>query len=488
MSKVVTLLIMAVGLTTSLQASVTELIDFSSKSRLIATEGLLGNDVSVDDFPLPVVNTVGGAFDRSKSTTAERAAMGVIGLGRPYYPTASLTYDLGSATFTVADDSPTDEICLWVHVDGPGVRSTGGLPTAKPWLLEIQLFTEGDRVYTSRRRGCSRGWNEIKFPLTTQVPQPKTPDPSLNHRITHFTSAGATGTTVQRIKIRILGTTDSADSYAVTKLRFNGCVKQSINSPCPIILMYDEAFSGVKTYAQPLIDAYGMKATLSVIGQYYNGPPGKLHLSRTEINDLYNDNSRFDLINHSDSFNPLHDDTHPLNYSTVFQRISRGMYALTNVSRNNGHRFLVYPAGAYDAQVFAAMDELGVVAARTNSPVWDPDADSSQLQDPYSLDGYDTCAAEHGLNGYNADYSLEQIEDWIDEGIAQGKPRIIILHDIHPLQSGNATYVSRTSNTPAWHAALLDYLHNLGSAVTFKTLPEWYNSLDTLHKLRGAHY
>lgn len=479
--------------TVALHAAGTELIDFSSKSQLIAKDGLLGGDVTVENFPLPVVTNAGSAFDHSKSTVVERVVSTVDVTGHPFYQTASLTYNLGVNAFTVPNTPATEAIVLWVHVDGPVVNNPGPGPfngkETRPWVIELQFFTEGNKFFVAPRRRCARGWNELIFPLSTFVPTPHCPDPGLNRRITHLNSAGSTGTTVSRIKIRVLGTNDSSEAYVVNKVRLNSCTKQAIKGPCPVILMYDDGWNGVKRYAKDLIDQYNMKATLSIIGQYYAGVLDPNHMTREDIDALYNDNARFDLVNHTYSHDNLHNTTSPLSFTAVYNNIKNGMDALAQVNRNNGNKFLSYPGGMSDAQVYTVMDQLGIVVGRVNSPEWDPNGNTDLLQNPYCLGGYLTCSAEHGVDGYNSNFSIEQFEDWIDEGIAEGVPRIVILHDVLPPDDpGIPTRNVRNWNTVQWHEQALTYLHSLGSAVTFKTLPQWYYSLDPLHKARGIRY
>ncbi|MBS1723329.1 MAG: polysaccharide deacetylase family protein [Armatimonadetes bacterium] len=462
---------------------------------------LIDGGISVQDFPLPVVANPGlSMFDHAKSTVITRRASSVSD-NRAYYETAVLTYNLqsrGDRSFQFPD--PSRQIVLWVHVDGPSAIGTGSAPfngaETRPSLIDIQLVTASGQTITSKQRAqCARGWNELKFVLDSSIPPHKVTDQGAPiKRFQQFSPTDANGS-VTKIKIRVFGTNDCAQSYMAHEVALNSCTLEPVATKIPVIMYYDDCWSGFVTYAQQTLLDHGGTATLCAIGNFYNATV-QSHMTGQQINDAFA--LGFDIVNHSMTHSPLHNAGAPRNYHSagalvgVYDDIAQCQALLRDhgLVRDDSDRFLVYPGGINDAQVYTAMDELGIVFGRVANCEPDPNGVSDFLRNPNAGQVYDMCSAEHGVNAYIPIQALQQFEDWIDEGVEEGKPRFIMWHDVFDDSNGTTNHSPNAYNTPQFHADALQYLFDLKDQgkIEFLTLPQWYKRLDSLHRVRGVEY
>ncbi|MBS1714366.1 MAG: polysaccharide deacetylase family protein [Armatimonadetes bacterium] len=449
------------------------LVDFSAKHPVVADNC---NIQVGEDFILPGLNP--------RSTSLDRVVRSA---------ETSVTYDL-SPKFKF-ENYPGYELCLWVHIDGlPGI-SPGTEPFSREthaWLVNIDLLdADGDFVYRSKEtRLVSRGWNELKFALVAGPPQNEhvTPDFPVHRRAFHFEKVGTPGRTIAKAKIRF-----DADEN-VTRVRLNSFKLQKVDS-CQIVMVFDDGYKGVYDTVAPLLAQRNLKASLAMIGNRLNDNPpngsmGRWHATALYYAEMKNGRKMFDFVNHSWQHRPLHDATDPWTFEELLTEIKKGQNALTNLgfTRNDGYKYLVYPGGAADAQVFAAAAELGIPFARGGGFDGDPNGDTHSIRNQYWGTGYDAAAAENGINGFNPEQAVEQFKDWLDEGVIEGAPRHIIWHDVsRQMKSFN---VANNWNSTAFFTEIVDYIARLRNQgkVEVMTLPEWHQGLDHLHRMNAVNY
>jgi len=493
-------------------ATTQELIDFSALPGL-PVEGIRSGSLAVEDYPFPVVENAGAAaYDHSQSLVFERA-LDDGGSERPRYKRATFTYPLGQNAFTFP--VPDHEISLWIHIDGPPSVSPGASPFSRsevrPEMVRILLKGQG-KTFFSARQQVSRGWNEVRFCLTSKVNLPRCSD-AFNNRVVQFTPEDDSGTVVDTVQLVFDGTHDCADSYSVGKIRLNTCRIQPVKA-CSIVMVYDDAWSGFMTYAYPTLKALKMPATVAAVRDYAVGP-APFHMSVNDlqsvfgysyVNGLGAKTFLVDIVNHTASHYRLHGDTPALrrNYRTaqgvigVYDDIFEGRrFLLDNkLVRNGSENFLIYPGGASDAQVYMAMEQMGIRFGRTVSCERNQNAQGDNLRNPYAGETYDACRAENNIDIFQSQHPLEELFDWIDEGIQTGRNRFIMWHDLMPTvpefdASGRAAdgyHTVYNVNSVAFHDQVLAYIQaNRGLRCAVRTLPAWYQSLTDLQRIPGFH-
>ncbi|MBS1723330.1 MAG: hypothetical protein JSS66_10300 [Armatimonadetes bacterium] len=485
-------------------ARASELIDFASLNDVSGSSNLRGSGAEVSDYPLPVVdNARTGMFDHSVSLMFDRVVHEALNSGKPRYEDASLTFDLTDRvdrSFNFPD--PSKRISLWIHVDGPSSLGAGNVPLigprARPSAFVLELLTADGQTIASYPHSCSRGWNELKFVLSSQVPTHHVSTPGIpNNRIQPFAPEGAAGT-VTGIRLRILGTDTCPESEYIGKIALNTCTIEDVPTKIPVVMFYDDAFSSFVTYAQqPLLDN-GANATLGFVGAYYAGlTPGRMTKLQTDQAFALG----FDLVNQTMTNRPLHNVSSPRPYvGTTFQP---GVYDelsnALNLMRANGlvrpelktDQFLIYPGGASDSQVYAAMNELGIRYGRNAVSDTDPSGGFDLVGHPWAGAALDMTNLQKSVAAFGRLEAFEQFQDWFEEGLAEGRPRFIVWHEIMSDHGQIESLRLPTKyNTPEFHAAVLAYLFDLKQQgrIEFKTLPQWFNDLDTLHKIRGNKY
>ena len=393
------------------------------------------------------------------------------------------------------EDYPKYELNLWVHVTGlPGI-SPGATPFTREthaWMVNVDLLDADDNfLYRTREmRLVNRGWNELKFALVSGPRENEhvTPDFPIHRRAFHFDRTGASNQVVRKARIRFDAHVD------VSHIRLNSLKLKKVDA-CKVVMVFDDGFKGVYDNAAPILQSRNLKSSLALIGKYISDGAPNGFMSRWHVNNLYdaelrNGRKMFDFLNHSWSHQPLHNEADPLTFEEVLNEIKKGQQALScnGFTRNDGHRYLVYPGSAADAQVFAAAAELEVPFARGGGFDGDPNGDTHSVKNQYWGTGYDAAAAENGINGYNPDQAIEQFKDWLDEGVIEGVPRHIIWHDVSSrMKSFN---VPNNWNSTAFFTEIADYIARLRNQgkIEVVTLPEWHQSLDHLHRMNAVNY
>ena len=405
---------------------------------------------------------------------------------------SSVTYNL-NPPFKF-EDFPKYEICIWAHIDGLPVIVPGANPftgETQQYLVNLDLLdANGNFVYRSKAtRLVSRGWNELKFALIHGAPQNEhvTPDFPIRRRAYHFDRIGGANQVVSQAVIRF------ETSESVGTIRLNSFKLKKVDT-CKVVMVFDDGYKSAYETVAPMLASRNLRASLALIGKtlQYNPPAG--YMSKSQARDLDDEGCRgryiFDFLNHTYNHRPLHDPANPWTYEQVVDEIKKGQQALINLglTRNDGWKYLVYPGGATDSQVFAACDELGIPFARGGGFNGDPNGDTHSVRNKYWGTGYDASAAENGINGYNPQQSLEQFKDWLDEGVIEGAPRHIIWHDVS--RSMKTWNVPNNWNSTAWTTEMLDYIARLRNQgkVEVVTLPEWHQDLDALHRMNAVAY
>lgn len=491
-------------------ATTQELIDFTQNPTV--STNLRSGSLTIEDYPLPVVDNAGqSTYDHSLSTVFERAVTGSSN-GRPGFLEATLTYSVAN---TFSFPLVGHEISLWLHVDGPPIIIPGGTPFTTnepvPEMVTIQLTGQG-KTFTSNRMRVARGWNELKFYLSCDTPTARQ-GTSRNNRITHFTPNDPSGTTINQIKIIVSGTNEMAESHTVGKIRLNTCKLQPIE-PCTVVMVYDDAWSGFFAYgyALGLLRTYEMPATVAVVKNYASQTTA-YHMTLAQIQTVFgyttgSNEHLFDMVNHTQTHAMLHGDGQGnphRNYRTVgsavgvYDDIFEGRKYLidNNLVRNGSEQFLIYPGGASDAQVYAAMRQIGIKYGRIVNCERDHNENVNATRNPFAGQCYDMAAAQNSWGVYVSGNPLGEFQDWLDEGIVTGRPRFVMWHDLlanMPTfdQNGNATdgwHTVFNSNTKAWHDSVIGHIQTLrGTTCMVKTLANWYESLTDLQKVAGVHY
>ncbi|MBS1712714.1 MAG: hypothetical protein JST30_00105 [Armatimonadetes bacterium] len=493
-------------------ATTRELIDFSILPGLPA-ENVRSGSLAVEDYPLPVVDNAGAAaYDHTQSLVFERK-MEEGSVERPLYKKAVLTYPLGQNSFTFP--MPDHEISLWLHIDGPPSVSPGASPFSqsevRPEMVRICLKGQG-KTYYSARQQVSRGWNELRFCLTSKVYAPRCPD-SFNNRIVQFSPEDESGTFIDTVQLVFDGTYDCAASYSVGKIRLNTCKLQPVR-PCSIVMVYDDAWSGFLDYAYPTVKALKMPVTVAAVRDYAVGP-APFHMSVNDLQAVFGYNYLnplgaktflVDIVNHTATHFRLHGDTPALrrNYRTssgmmgVYDDIFEGRRFLIDnkLTRNASESFLIYPGGASDAQVYMAMEQIGIRFGRTVSCERNQNAQGDSLRNPFAGETYDACRAENNVDIFQSQHPVEELFDWIDEGIQTGRNRFIMWHDVMPAlpefdvngRAADGYHTVYNVNSLAFHDQVLAYIQaKRGPRCSVRTLPAWYQSLSDLQKIPGFH-
>lgn len=466
-------LIIATSVASSATAAGVNLVDFGSKAP-VAVENL--QTTAGEDYVL--------AGKNAKSTLLERDVRTL---------ESSVTYDL--RTQFRFEQFSNYEICLWMHVDGLPANSAGPNPftnDTQAFFVHMDLLdSAGNNLYRTRAmRIVTRGWNELKFNLICDPPANEhvSPDFPVRRRAYHFDRTGEPNSIVSRVRLRF------SENPDIGKIRLNS-LELKTTDPCKVVLIFDDGYSSVLDTVRPKLQSLSLKASLAIIGAYLSDTPPVGHMGRQQTVSAYGatlaDGSPiFDCLNHSYRHRPLHNTFLPWTIDQLVQEIRNGMDALTRngLTRNEGHRFLVYPGGMADSQVFTAMDELGVHYARAGGFDGDPNGPTHSVKNKYWGHAYDTAAAENGINGYDPRESIEQFMDWIDEGVIEGQPRHIIWHDV---SDSMKTYNTPNNwNSITWFNQAIDYIAQLRDEGLLEvvTLPEWYFSLDRLHKMNAVGY
>lgn len=449
------------------------LIDFAAKppTALDNASVKLG-----DDFILTGLN--------SRSVTLERPSR---------TEESSVTYDL--ATPFRFEDYRGHELNLWMHVDGLAALVPGPNPffgETSPYVVNMDLLdANGSFVYRTRAtRIINRGWNELKFALIHGNPQGEhvTPDFPVHRRAFHFDRVGTPGATVTQARIRF------APSADITRIRLNSLRLKPVDR-CKVVMIFDDGYKGMYDTVAGMLYSRSLKASLALIGHNLLESPDPGIMSRSQVSALYNANNAsgkrmFDFLNHSYQHKPLHNETTPWTYDGLQTEIAKGANALIQLgyTRNEGYRYLVYPGGIADQQVFTVEEELGVLYGRAGGFDGDPNGVTNSIRHKYWGTGYDTAAAENGINGYNKQQSFEQLQDWLDEGVIEGSPRHLILHDV--ANSMRSYHVPNNYNSTAWFTKVVDYITKLRNdgKIDVVTLPEWRQGLDPLHRMHAIGY
>lgn len=455
----------------------------------------LGGGVKLIDFatatPYAVENlqvTVGEDYvltgKNAKSTMLERDVRSL---------ESSIGYNL--RTQFRFEDFTNYEINIWMHVDGLAAVSKGPNPftdDTHTYLVNLDLLdADGNNLYRSRAmRMVTRGWNELKFTLVADPPTNEhvSADFPVRRRAYHFDRAGEPGSIVAKARIRFNQNVD------VTKIRLNSMELKAVD-PCKVVFIFDDGFKGQLDTVVPKFQSLNLKGSLALIGGFLTNNPPNGYMSKQDVLSAYGTTgtvgqSLFDCVNHTYRHRPLHNTNLPWTIDQLVQEIKNGMDALVNagLTRNDGHRFLVYPGGMADSQVFSAMEELGIRYARAGGFDGDPNGATHSVKNKYWGFAYDTAAAENGINGYDPRQSVEQLLDWLDEGVIEGQPRHLIWHDVSDsLKSFNTP---NNWNSVAWFNSVVEYIAQLRDEglVEVVTLPEWYESLDRLHKMNAVGY
>ena len=460
-------------LISSIYASNTKLVDFSM-AQPIEVQNL--NVTVGEDYILPALNARSTKLDRISRTEE-----------------SSLTYSMRSA-FRFEDFNGY-EICMWIHIDGLPSTSPGPDPfvaDTHAYFINLDLLdADGNFVYRSKAtRLVARGWNEIKFLLSSGPPTNEhvSAGATTRRRQTHFDLVGGSGQIVRKARIRF---SPNADIGAI---RLNAMQLKNID-PCQVVMVFDDAWKGFMDPVLPLLKNENIHASVAIIGSYIENATTEGMMTRADATIAYNTLGAngipiLDFVNHSYKHRQLHNASLPWPFEHLKTEIKKGMNALTNAgfTRNDGHRFLIYPGGAADAQVFAVMSDLGIVYGRSGGLESDPNGGTYALQHPYWGWGYDTAASENGINGYDPNESLAQFKDWIDEGIVSGSPRYIIWHDVTPVKM--PYHNLNNWNSTEWFNGAMQYMiqqRNEGN-LDFLSMPEWYKQLDNLHRMSGVAY
>ncbi|MBS1712715.1 MAG: polysaccharide deacetylase family protein [Armatimonadetes bacterium] len=487
-----------------------ELIDFTALPT-VPPENVRPGSIAVEDFPLPVVDNAGAPVcDHSQSTVVEREVTDATD-GRAGFKTSVLTYPVLN---TFSFPQPGHEISLWLHVSGPPLFVPGPAPFSSteshPGLVTVRLIGQG-KTFTSRKMEVTRGWNELKFYLSSKVNAARNAT-DFNNRLVHFTPEDESGTTIDTVQIVVDGTFDSAESFSIGKVRLNTCKVQPVE-PSSVVMVYDDGWSGFYNYGYKygILRIYQIPATLAVVKNY--AAPVDLHMSLNQIKEVFNYTGSggkiFDVVNHTMTHNPLHGDgagTGPKrNYRTqngvigVYDDIFEGRKFLIDngLTRNGSENFLIYPGGASDAQVHAAMEQIGIRYGRKVNCERNQNANNNSTRNPYGGECYDAATAENSWSQYASAHPLDEMLDWIDEGIETGRPRFIMWHDLvqnMPAfnEDGRAVdgwHTVHNTNTIDFHNKVVKYISQMrGPKCVPRTLPNWYNSLSELQRVAGVHY
>ncbi|MBL8064552.1 MAG: polysaccharide deacetylase family protein [Chthonomonadaceae bacterium] len=421
---------------------------------------------------------------------------------------ASLVYTLSQPILFNDYHSPQHEVRLWVHIDGPPTVAPGNEPFSgpevQPAFINFDFLTENQQYTSESTFTVSRGWNELKFALAlAPTSEHVSPDANVHRRkkIFHYNGDIQNPEPITKIRIRMqpnLGT------ETIGKIRFAECRLRPVDV-CNVMIVFDDCWQGVDSIVKPYFVANNLSASLAVIGKYFEGKLNRgsarnvdaVHARGYLVDDdivaLYNTRSQnnsfvFDVVNHSYQHIQL---TKFFDYSDVRLELAAvtDLLQRRGLTRDNCHKFVVYPGGASNLNVFAAMDELGMSYGRTVGIDTDPgSSDTNFIRHPYYGFAYDTAAAENGINGFDPQQSIEQFKDWLDQGVVEGKPRFVYFHDISdsmkPLHNAN------NWNSISWFNAAMDYIRQLrdDGKIEVKTMAKWYNSLDGRQKMRGIGY
>ncbi|MEQ1844157.1 MAG: polysaccharide deacetylase family protein [Nitrospira sp.] len=233
-----------------------------------------------------------------------------------------------------------------------------------------------------------------------------------------------------RLRLSDMTQTGSPDVTAINSIRIRsvspaGYVGHAIFGPITasrayrpwIVLSFDDGLKTVYSAAKPLLDAYGLQATIFC---GWNNLFGATTLSMSELRELYS--AGWDISSHLYNQAPILTS----GYTATQQQdeITANKIALAAAGWSRGNDFLSWPGGEHDDTVMTMASTAGVTLARTTQ------------NEPFPLSG-------DGL------YSRHRVPGWSFDSGSRTAAQTVALMQAH-VQSGQSTiWYGHNIATPA---------------------------------------
>lgn len=237
-----------------------------------------------------------------------------------------------------------------------------------------------------------------------------------------------------------------------------------------VSLTFDDGWKNIYTYGKPILDAAGIKSTQYVYTApvacrtEFGLPYCEEFMTKSDVIDFHNSGHEVAAHTRSHVSLPTVTTLNDLLFESYGSRLD--LLADIGVPVSN----LAYPFGELSPGVIDQLKRAGYSGARTVYP----DALNSPITDKYSL----------YASQVNANTTLEQVQGWVEQAIAEKGWLILVFHQITdacvaPTGIVTPTEVDAYCSSPAGLQAIVDYLVSLGDSISLPTVGQGLALMDT---------
>ena len=223
------------------------------------------------------------------------------------------------------------------------------------------------------------------------------------------------------------------------------------------IFTFDDGWKCQLTYAFPILEAAGFKATAylnrdAVIGNY----SGIMSLSDARTLS----NSGWDISNHTTNHHEIGNKTDAASLAELRTMYLDNQNWIINTFNNRGAYHAAYPSGLYTNELIAILKSIGVQTGRATNEALQP----TPVANP---DDYYTLPVETlSSNWGDMSYTMGKI----DEAVRDGKTIIFMIHKVDIARASLTTITTDFQQIVSYCKSYADQ-----SKLSVMTMSEWYN-------------
>ena len=255
------------------------------------------------------------------------------------------------------------------------------------------------------------------------------------------------GIVTMRVSCKAQAARPTSVSFAGIEFGTESIAKCMINFDDAISTEYSAGFDYLYTQK-------GKKGNIWVVPDWIDTPG---YMTSAQLADVYA--AGWALGNHTRSHLPHLDAMTKAEQESSINYTTRWLLA-RGYTRAAHH--LVYPAGGYNADTLAVMDELGIKSGRLGSP----SIEATPPADFHFLHGGTVRSITPNI------VTVATVKSWIDSAVSTGSTVAIVFHNL-VADAGHLVY--STDYTIADFQSIVDYAIQKG--LEFVTIDEWYNGL-----------
>lgn len=338
-----------------------------------------------------------------------------------------------TATKTIsADLSRAGVIGIWVYIEGD-------VDTSSIHIIFSSTSDLSKKFDYAAASSVHEGWNYLAIGRS------------------QWTNTGGEdwSNTMIRLRVSVAGN----DANTIGTAYFDTLFTNYYSRP-KCVIFFDDFPSTTYTIAYPYMRQYGMKGTHAGVSTYRD-ITGKM--TTAQIMEMH-DVGGWDVVNHTTTHSALAVDYGTDKQGMINNEIKpcQDWMISAGLTRNNEHKFFVFPSSSWNLTCWDALSDLGFICARSNFDR----VQGNFVDQQYVMAG----------NANDAGITISQITAKVDRAIASGGSVFLYFHILRTPED------IATTLDPATFYGVIDYIARKKEQIDVVTFTEWYYGLSRSRK------